>query len=259
MSDLKRYHEEWTDLLSEHLAGALDPVVRGRLEDHLADCAECRGVYAELRAVMEGAAALPELQPPRDLWPDIAAAIAAEGAEGAATAAHRGAAIGSGDPHVIELPTARAPRRPALGLDLARLSANPFGLAAAAAGLVLVTATATWWLAAPVPGAAGAGNSPAAAGAAPVLAVDTGTPPEGLANELAALEAALQVARTSLDPNTVLVLERNLAVIELAISDSREALALDPGNAFLSEHLERMYRRKLDYMQDAVRAVEWSG
>lgn len=255
MTDLKRYHEEWTDLLSEHLAGALDPVVRGRLEDHLADCAECRGVYAELRAVMESAAALPGLAPPRDLWPDIAAAIAAEGAAGVAA---RGAASGTGDALVIELPTARAPRRAALGLGV-RMSANPFGLAAAAAGLVLVTATATWWLAAPVPGTAGAGASPESADAAPVLAVDTGTPPEGLASELAALEAALQVARTSLDPNTVLVLERNLAVIELAIADSREALLLDPGNAFLSEHLERMYRRKLDYMQDAVRAVEWSG
>jgi hypothetical protein len=92
-----------------------------------------------------------------------------------------------------------------------------------------------------------------------VLAVDTGTPPEGLADELAVLEAALQVARSTLDPNTVLVLERNLAVIEQAIADSREALVLDPNNAFLSEHLERMYRRKLDYLQDAVRAVEWSG
>jgi len=259
MTDSNRYHAEWTDLLSEHLAGALDPVGRGRLEDHLADCAECRRAYAELRAVVEGAAALPELAPPRDLWPDIAAAIAAAETGAPAGAAARGASIGAGDPLVIELPTARAPRRPALGLDLARLSASPFGLAAAAAGLVLLTATATWWLAAPVPGTADAGTSPEAADAASVLAVDTGTPPEGLANELAALEAALQVARTSLDPNTVLVLERNLAVIELAIADSREALALDPGNAFLSEHLERMYRRKLDYMQDAVRAVEWSG
>jgi hypothetical protein len=55
------------------------------------------------------------------------------------------------------------------------------------------------------------------------------------------------------------VLERNLGVIEQAIVDSREALALDPGNAFLSEHLERMYRRKLVYLQDAVRVSQWSG
>jgi hypothetical protein len=92
-----------------------------------------------------------------------------------------------------------------------------------------------------------------------VIAADAGAPSDGLAAELAALEAALDVARTVLDPSTVLVLERNLGVIEQAIADSRQALAVDPGNAFLSEHLEGMYQRKLLYLQDAVRAVEWSG
>jgi hypothetical protein len=134
------------------------------------------------------------------------------------------------------------------------------GLAAAAAGLVALTATTTWWLAAarPGPGATVARVTPSGA-AGPVIAADAGAPSDGLAAELAALEAALDVARTVLDPSTVLVLERNLGVIEQAIADSRQALAVDPGNAFLSEHLEGMYQRKLLYLQDAVRAVEWSG
>jgi hypothetical protein len=92
-----------------------------------------------------------------------------------------------------------------------------------------------------------------------VLVADGGAPPADLASELATLEDVLEAARGTLDPNTVLVLERNLGVIEQAIVDSREALALDPGNAFLSEHLERMYRRKLVYLQDAVRVAQWSG
>jgi hypothetical protein len=84
-------------------------------------------------------------------------------------------------------------------------------------------------------------------------------PPAAMAGELAVLEDVLASARTVLDPNTVRVLERNLGVIEQAIADSREALVQDPGNTFLAQHLERMYRRKLVYLQDAVRLVEFGG
>jgi hypothetical protein len=77
-----------------------------------------------------------------------------------------------------------------------------------------------------------------------------------MAEELAALEEILRSAEGVLDPNTVRVIERSLGVIEQAIADSREALAQDPGNAFLAEHLERMYRRKLLYLQDAVSLAE---
>jgi hypothetical protein len=81
-------------------------------------------------------------------------------------------------------------------------------------------------------------------------------PPAELAQELAALERLMDSARGALDPNTIRVIERCLAVIEQAIADSREALALDPGNAFLAGHLERMYRRKLVYLRDAVRFAD---
>ena len=55
------------------------------------------------------------------------------------------------------------------------------------------------------------------------------------------------------------MLERNLSVIEQAITDSQRALALDPENDFLSEHLERVYERKLTYLRDAARVIEWAG
>jgi hypothetical protein len=247
MNETNRYHEEWTDLLSDHLAGDLDERTRSDLETHLAACAECRRVLGELREVVTGASALGGLQPPRDLWPGIASAIAPGVPEGRP----------GGDAVVLELPTAHGAGR--VGIAAHTLRAR-VGLAAAAAGLVALTATTTWWLAAarPGPGATVARVTPSGA-AGPVIAADAGAPSDGLAAELAALEAALDVARTVLDPSTVLVLERNLGVIEQAIADSRQALAVDPGNAFLSEHLEGMYQRKLLYLQDAVRAVEWSG
>ena len=46
---------------------------------------------------------------------------------------------------------------------------------------------------------------------------------------------------------------------EKAIEDSRRALELDPGNGFLTDHLERAYERKIEYLRDAARIVEWEG
>ncbi len=65
--------------------------------------------------------------------------------------------------------------------------------------------------------------------------------------------------RGRLEPNTVRILEKNLGVIERAIDESRRALAVDPGNAFLREHLDRTYREKLDYLREAAGIADWTG
>jgi hypothetical protein len=248
---MSRYHIEWTDRFSEYLAGELAEGEQAEIEAHLAECGSCRDVLAGLRDVVARAAELADLEPPRDLWPGIAAAI---GRPVRAPAVH-------GDARVIELPSAR-------GVAVAspdqasrwRRGLGGAGLAAAAAGLVALTAGTTWWVASARTLPAGAAQSTEAPTPGEALLVaDTGALPDDLASELATLEDVLEAARGALDPNTVRVIERNLGVIERAIADSREALALDPGNAFLSEHLERMYRRKLVYLQDAVRVAQWSG
>jgi hypothetical protein len=157
---------------------------------------------------------------------------------------------------VIELPTARRHTPPEIP---ARIVVSRKGLIAASITLVAVSASAAWW----------AGSARTVAESTPVAdpvtdgfvstVANEAAPPETLAGELAALEDILESARAVLDPNTVRVLESNLSVIELAIADSRDALLQDPGNAFLAQHLERMYARKLIYLQDAVRLVEFGG
>lgn len=247
---MSRYHLEWTDRFSDYLDGELSEAEQADVEAHLAACAGCRDVLEGLRGVVMGASELTEVQPPRALWAGIASAI------GAPTPAP----LRAGDADVLVLPSARgasgvAPRpREAVGVGRARL-------AVAAAALVAASASLTWWAASAWTGApvapVDAGTGAVAESA--VSPASVGTPPPALASELATLEEVLQVARDALDPNTVRVLERNLGVIEQAIADSRQALQLDPGNAFLTEHLERMYRRKLTYLQDAVRVVQWEG
>ncbi len=69
-------HDPWQARLSEFLDGELAPAERVALEVHLADCAECRALLADLRALVAQARALPARAPERDLWPELARALA---------------------------------------------------------------------------------------------------------------------------------------------------------------------------------------
>jgi hypothetical protein len=66
------------------------------------------------------------------------------------------------------------------------------------------------------------------------------------------LEQILHDERDRLDPRTVLVIERNLEVIDLAIQEARMALNDDPANAYLNSHLADARRRKLDLLRHAA-------
>lgn len=230
-------HEEWTDKLSDYIEDGLGPVERDRVEEHLSECVHCRDVLAELREVIALAKGAQELAPPADLWPAVAASIRS----GQPVSSDR-------DEDVIALPTARTSPVP-VGISGPRL-------AAAAAVLVAISVGSTWWVATASPGAGAAAVADGVPGAVQPAA---GYIPEDLAAQLGALEDVVQAARATLDPTTVEVLEQNLLTIERAIDDSAEALASDPNNEFLLEHLQRMYRRKLTYLQDAVRVTEWAG
>ena len=89
------------------------------------------------------------------------------------------------------------------------------------------------------------------------MVADVADPPPDLARELSALESVLGEAKERLDPTTLRILEKNLQVIERAIEDSRHALAVDPGNAFLRRHLEATYREKVDYLRETRDLMEW--
>jgi hypothetical protein len=62
---------------------------------------------------------------------------------------------------------------------------------------------------------------------------------------IAGLEKAFESRRATLDPETVNVLEQNLDVLDHAIEESRDALAKDPRNAYVSAHLADLREEKL--------------
>ena len=70
----------------------------------------------------------------------------------------------------------------------------------------------------------------------------------------AALEVAglYQRARDSLAPETRLVLERNLAVIERALGEAREALRADPADRAIEAMVVAAYQRKIAFLERAA-------
>src|SRR5438445_480554 len=96
--------------------------------------------------------------------------------------------------------------------------------------------------------------------AGPVFVAGTAAPPVWLSamqpnydRTVAELRGALDESRRSgrLDSATVRVLERSLATIDTAIAQASRALALDPGNLYLNQHLAETMRRKLDLLRQA--------
>jgi tetratricopeptide (TPR) repeat protein len=72
---------------------------------------------------------------------------------------------------------------------------------------------------------------------------------------IADLEQALEAGRAQLDPGTVKILEANLGAIDKAIDESRRALASDPANVYLNNHLADARQRKLALLRRATALV----
>lgn len=194
-------------------------------ERHRAACAECTVLWTELEAIGAEAAQLPVLTPSRDLWQGIEARIAA--------------------PRV--LPFYRK---------------TTFRALMAASLLVAVTSGVTWRLATrraqpELPAATMAvsePNSPDAVDAdltAANLTAVSGSVTQ-MDREIAALQTIVGERRDDLDPATLAVLERNLAVIDTAIAEARAALQADPNSTFIAQQFARAYTSKLTLLRGAA-------
>ncbi len=226
----------WQDRLSEYADGTLSAGERADCEAHVAQCAECTALVLELRAVARRAARLDAPAPVPDLWAGIAARIA-----------------DSGEPtHVRPWPVAarrlpagrRTPWRPLL---------------AAAVAVFLAGGAVVWGVLQQT--APDAGPAPAVTTAVPPADGMTVLPAmaraEATYNQAAAdLRAILDEGRDQLDPKTVAVLERNLALIDTAIAETETALRNDPASAYLNSYLARTMQRKLALLRQAATLVQ---
>jgi anti-sigma factor RsiW len=209
-------NEDRFELLNDYLDDALPPDERVELERRLETDPELAAELAELRGLVEAAAALPrEAAPRRDLWPGI------EGRLGSAK--------------VVRF------RRP--GPD----TAWPVAALAAAAALVIFVLVSN----------RDGEPDPAETQMAEV----TETAPEDLSPE-ARLELEYAAAsrrvleglgrNEELDPETVELIRRNLAIIDEAVREIREAIDASPDDARLHQQLNTEVRRRGDVLRQAA-------
>jgi anti-sigma factor RsiW len=230
-------HEILNERLDDYADGLLDAPEAERVEAHLRLCEDCRHEVAAIRELRAAVRVLPRgIAPPRDLWGGIAERIAEAQRE-------------EPEPervHVISIADAR--RRPPRWTGMMGLIAASVALIAlsSAVTLVLVRGAGT------DPGAfatAGAGSTTAADG----VALVAWEPVEReIVSTVEELQLALSLQRERLAPETVAVLERNLAIIDRAIGEARAALEADPANQDLSFLLMNVYQSKVELLQSAV-------
>jgi negative regulator of sigma E activity len=231
----------WIDRLSEYHDGELSADELASCDAHLAECADCCEALDGLRGVLAAARADRETLPDADLWPGILARIDSGSAEA--------------EPDNTKLwgrPSARPRRQIVFSLPQLALAAS----------LLIAVSAAVAYVAAgrangPQPIATVARELPIQAMAETMLAPSSDATPANFADaafDLAVsdLERTLVEQRTSLDPRTIVIIERNLAVIDEAIRQARAALDADPANTFLNSHLAEARRRKLDLLRRAT-------
>jgi hypothetical protein len=66
------------------------------------------------------------------------------------------------------------------------------------------------------------------------------------------LTGALEKARSRLEPATMATIERNLRIIDIALEETRQALAKDPGNPALGQMVVAAWRQKVDLLRRAT-------
>jgi len=255
----------FSERLTAYLEHETDDTTRAALERHALTCAECGALLADLRALRIEASNLPELAPSHDLWSGISARIAAP-------------VVPIGTVRQVEESRSRVIRRWTRG---ALIAASLVG----AAGLGYFAATRRI---APIPYVdagpqqpetvyqipSGAQDSARRIAERALPGMETKTPravtsePVARRNssetpavnvvarltadydrEIARLRLLVDARRNQMDPVTVAIIEKNLQVIDTAITECKKAIARDPSSRFLIESLNQSLQTKVELMR----------
>jgi len=234
--------DPWMERLSEYLDGALERSDRETLEAHLKQCAECARTLEELGRVRARARELTPAPVPDSLWPRIEKAIAE-----------------SGPARITPLESRRAGR----SFSLPELLAACLAVAVVSGGTMFAvlrhqspaarTEPAATLVRGPEPA-----RTPAPVEAVPAARTEDRTTLAPQASEtpheeaISELRKALSRERDRLDPTTIRTLEANLAIIDLAIDQAKRALAADPADSYVKQHLAETMRRRVEFLQRAT-------
>lgn len=274
--------ERFNDQLMDYLEHGGDAATRASVEHHAVTCDECGTLLADIRKLRVDAANLPAFAPSRDLWSGIATRIEtpvvpiAAGATGigagertapptrnraarrwlnagliaaslvaAAMLGYRARGV---EPDIARHPAPTIPADPLVVIPDAVVPtqvAQGGGPETPAADTLVVSDRGR---ATPATSASPASSTPRAVEVQLAVARLT----QDYDREIARLRVLIDQRRSQLDPATVSVIERNLAVIDTAIAESRRAIATDPSSRFLIEFLNQSLRDKVELMRTAA-------
>ena len=231
--------DSYTEQLSAYLDGELDRENRRRMETHLAGCAECVAILADLRAITAAAPHYEGRNPSRDLWQDIESRL--------------------DEAEIIPLSpvrrTAALPHRP----SWPQLIAASILMAAVGGGatlLVVRSSTTQPEVTAVQPPDFPTSRLPVLPSYRPTDSVKTVAFAEAQYDAAVKdLETILAAGRNRLDTATVRTVEQSLQKIDAAIAEARIAIQRDPANAYLSRQIAANMRRKLDLLRAATNAI----
>jgi len=257
-------HEQAIERLDDYASGELPDIERRLMERHLEGCGACRAEAEAIRALLADVAALPvAVAPSADLWQGIAGRLEPRAA---------GAPVPVEETNVISLDSRRKVWQPprwalqiaaalvmVVGSSLATakyLGRRPAGPVATLPSVAAVTpAQGTGQEVEGTVGASGGRQvaAPAPAGSGQMTALAAFRPAEREYQQAVDdLARVLETRRASLAPETVTTLERNLAIIDAAIAESRAALVNDPNSRELTEMLSSTYDAKVQLLRRAV-------
>jgi len=230
------------DVLVDLVDGRLDPAEQRAIERHLKACAQCRALVTDLRSVRAAAFMLDRREPSPATWSKLQAAVAAE-------------------PSSIADWRSRGLRIVGLNPKSTRSEIRnrwPVWLGAAAA---LILATLIGLL--PLMSRNAATTEPAAdaaADAAPEVTVESVTAEFEAAEKhyQKAIDDLQTIANRDtgeLDPQLASVLQKNLTVIDQAISENRAALKSQPSSANAQDGLFDALRSKVALLQQTVELI----
>jgi hypothetical protein len=218
-------------LVHDRLDGSLHAGAAADLEAHLASCAACRALAADLDEMRRTAAGLPDLTPRAEVWTQLSERLSREQAA-----------------------------RPRPFWTGARV-------ALAMAATLVVAVSASLWLmrgpSAPAPSPQAAAQGGATAG---TVIQSTGDPVQDVDEHLriadehytaaiAGLEQVVKNGQSELDPALTATLQKNLGVIDQAITESREAIKAQPNNQLAQTSLFEALRQKVALLEDTVALI----
>ena len=227
-------------VLNELVDGELDTTAQAEIERHLAECAACRATVDDLREIRRVAASLDPRQPPARAWSRIERAIALE------------------QEHAAERPAGESASGTMMRGGWSR---GTISWLAAAAVLVLATIVGLrYGIGRQAPRDTAGTETTVASGAngtdaSAAIEAELRAAESHYDNAIKGLEQIATSEQSALDPKTAATLQKNLAVIDQAISESRAAVRAQPTSEPARESLLDSFKTKLALLQDTVALI----